>query len=118
MVRGLLRKGRYYDRPDLYVKAQRADRFGLLDDEDTLYRTSGEIDAQYPNWLDGTTTDSGKHSTQVEGTRKTYNKVGAWIEEKAEREAKEKVLHPACFFVTGCFITEKGYRLVSFSVIP
>ena len=45
-----------------------------------LYRTSGEIDAEYPNWLDGTTTESGRHSTQVEGTRKTYAKVGDWIE--------------------------------------
>ena len=28
----LLQKGRYYDRPNLYVKTQRADRFGLIDD--------------------------------------------------------------------------------------
>ena len=28
----LLQKGRYYDRPSLYVKTQRADRFGLLDE--------------------------------------------------------------------------------------
>ena len=46
------------------------------------YRTSSEIDRQYPNWLDGTTTDRGKHTTQVEGTRKTYNKLGNWIESK------------------------------------
>lgn len=45
-----------------------------------LYRTSAEIDAEYPNWLNGTTTDSGKHTTQVEGTRKTYGKLGDWIE--------------------------------------
>lgn len=37
------RKGRYYDRPSLYVKAQRADRFGLLEDssyeeENTAFR--------------------------------------------------------------------------------
>jgi hypothetical protein len=31
--------------------------------DDNLYRTSKEIDALYPNWLDGTTTESGKHST-------------------------------------------------------
>lgn len=29
---GLLRKGRYYDRPSLYVKTQRVDRFGLIED--------------------------------------------------------------------------------------
>lgn len=46
---------------------------------DILYRTSSEIDAEYPNWLDGTTTDSGKHSTQVAGTVGTYKKVGEWI---------------------------------------
>ena len=52
-------------------------------DVDTrLRRTSSEIERDYPNWLDGTTTDSGKHSTQVEGTRKTYNKLGDWIERK------------------------------------
>ncbi|MDE5688650.1 MAG: methyltransferase domain-containing protein [Paramuribaculum sp.] len=49
-------------------------------DDDVVYRTSSEIDNEYPNWLDGTTTESGKHSTQVEGTRKTYGKVGDWIE--------------------------------------
>ena len=53
---------------------------GETEEEGILYRTSDEIEAEYPNWLEGTTTDSGKHSTQVEGTRKTYNKVGNWIE--------------------------------------
>lgn len=43
------------------------------------FRTSEEISQDYPNWLEGTTTDSGKHTTQVEGTRKTYKKVGDWI---------------------------------------
>ena len=32
-----------------------------------LYRTAEDIENEYPNWLEGTTTDSGKHSTQVEG---------------------------------------------------
>ena len=32
LVSGLLRKGRYYDRPSLYVKTQRVDRFGLIED--------------------------------------------------------------------------------------
>lgn len=44
-------------------------------------RISRDIERDYPNWIEGTTTDSGKHTTQVEGTRKTYNKVGDWIEE-------------------------------------
>lgn len=56
------------------------------EEEGTLYRTSEEIEAEYPNWLEGTTTDSGKHSTQVEGTRKTYNKVGTWIEENLGKD--------------------------------
>jgi 2-polyprenyl-3-methyl-5-hydroxy-6-metoxy-1,4-benzoquinol methylase len=56
--------------------------------DDNLYRTSKEIDALYPNWLDGTTTESGKHSTQVEGTRKTYNKVGTWIEENLGKDVE------------------------------
>lgn len=52
-----------------------------LGDEGVIhYRKSTDIDAEYPNWLDGTTTESGKHSTQVEGTRKTYGKLGSWIE--------------------------------------
>lgn len=52
-----------------------------LGDEGVIhYRKSADIDAEYPNWLDGTTTESGKHSTQVEGTRKTYGKLGSWIE--------------------------------------
>jgi hypothetical protein len=31
--------------------------------------TSREIEQQYPGWTEGTTTESGKHTTQVEGTR-------------------------------------------------
>ena len=54
-------------------------------DDNALYRTSDEIDAEYPNWLDGTTTDSGKHSTQVAGTRKTYGHVGDWIEKHLDK---------------------------------
>jgi hypothetical protein len=48
---------------------------------DTSFRVSRDIERDHPNWLEGTTTESGKHSTQVEGTRKTYNKIGDWIEE-------------------------------------
>lgn len=55
------------------------------EDDTALYRTSDEIDAEYPNWLDGTTTDSGKHSTQVAGTRKTYGHVGDWIEKHLDK---------------------------------
>ena len=57
-------------------------------EEDNLYRTSGEIDAEYPNWLEGTTTDSGKHTTQVAGTRKTYGHVGDWIERHIGKDAR------------------------------
>lgn len=53
---------------------------------ETRFRTSSEIEAEYPNWLDGTTTDSGKHFTQVEGTRKTYKKVGDWIEQNLGKD--------------------------------
>lgn len=49
-------------------------------------QTSKEIEGKYPNWLEGTTTDSGKHSTQVEGTRKTYKKIGDWIEENLGKD--------------------------------
>lgn len=53
-----------------------------------VYRTSSEIDAEYPNWLEGTTTENGKHSTQVEGTRKTYGKVGDWIENNLGKDVE------------------------------
>jgi chromosome segregation ATPase len=55
-------------------------------EDDVLYRSSEDIEAEYPNWLEGTTTDSGKHSTQVEGTRKTYKKVADWIEENMGKD--------------------------------
>lgn len=44
----LLQKGRYYYRPDLFVKARRADRFGLIDEEDNdlSFRTA-------PSFKDG-----------------------------------------------------------------
>ena len=43
------------------------------------YQRSDEIDKKYPNWLEGTTNDNGKHTTQVAGTVGTYKKVGAWV---------------------------------------
>lgn len=63
-----------------------ANDLATAEEGDVLYRTSEEIETEYPNWLDGTTTDSGKHSTQVEGTRKTYKKVGDWIEQNLGKD--------------------------------
>ena len=65
-----------------------ADRVSQNLEERTRAMRSDEIDRKYPNWLDGTTTDSGRHSTQVEGTRRTYNKVGDWIEKNIGKDAK------------------------------
>jgi hypothetical protein len=73
-----------------YERGNEADRKRALDEasagEGIRFRKSDEIERDYPNWLDGTTTDSGKHSTQVEGTRKTYNKVGDWIEKNLGKD--------------------------------
>lgn len=52
------------------------------------YRTSAEIDKEYPNWLEGTTNESGKHSTQVTKTVGTYNKVGEWIENNLGKDVE------------------------------
>lgn len=52
------------------------------------YRTSSEIDAEYPNWLEGTTNDNGKHTTQIAGTVKTYQKVGKWIESHLGKDVR------------------------------
>ena len=65
-----------------------ADRVSQNLEERTRAMRSDEIDRKYPNWLDGTTTDSGRHSTQVEGTRRTYNKVGDWIEKNIGKDVK------------------------------
>ena len=65
-----------------------ADRVSQNLEERTRAMRSDEIDRKYPDWLDGTTTDSGRHSTQVEGTRRTYNKVGDWIEKNIGKDAK------------------------------
>lgn len=37
------RKGRYFDRPDLFVKTQRVDRFGVIEDDDALFRNNNNI---------------------------------------------------------------------------
>lgn len=65
-----------------------ADRVSQNLEERMRAMRSDEIDRKYPNWLDGTTTDSGRHSTQVEGTRRTYNKVGDWIEKNIGKDVK------------------------------
>lgn len=49
---------------------------------------SDEIDKKYPNWLEGTTNDNGKHSTQVAGTIGTYKKVAAWIENNLGKKVR------------------------------
>lgn len=51
------------------------------DDLAKEFSISRKIDEKYPNWLEGTTTSSGKHSTQVAGTIGTYRKVGKWIKD-------------------------------------
>ena len=43
LVRGILRKGAYYDNPGLYVKAQRADRFGFLTPSQIERAGNGEV---------------------------------------------------------------------------
>ena len=43
LVRGVLRKGAYYDNPGLYVKAQRADRFGTINREGSGPLTDREV---------------------------------------------------------------------------
>ena len=69
-----------YD-PDAYAAWVEVNR-GFSDSMEVRdMMTSEQISADYPNWLEGTTTDSGKHTTQVEGTRKTYREVGKWIAE-------------------------------------
>ena len=49
---------------------------------------SDEIDKKYPNWLEGTTNDNGKHTTQVAGTVGTYKKVANWIEKHLGKKIK------------------------------
>ena len=74
----------HHNRP--LTNASQAEQTESSTDDDIAFSTSTEIDELYPNWLEGTTTDSGKHSTQVEGTRKTYGKVGTWIEENLGKD--------------------------------
>lgn len=69
------------------VSQEEADAMAeLAEAQNAEMQTSKEIEAKYPDWLEGTTTESGKHSTQVEGTRKTYKKVGDWIEENMGKD--------------------------------
>lgn len=62
-------------------------------DEKLKYRTSSEIDAEYPNWLEGTTNDNGKHTTQIAGTVKTYQKVGKWIESHLGKDIRKIIVY-------------------------
>lgn len=69
------------------VSQEEADAMAeLAEAQNAEMQTSKEIEAKYPDWLEGTTTESGKHSTQVEGTRKTYKKVGDWIDENMGKD--------------------------------
>lgn len=88
---------------DAVLEGRRSEKIGEIVDkiEETLpknnptdpnngprYRTSAEIDKEYPNWLEGTTNESGKHSTQVTKTVGTYNKVGEWIENNLGKDVE------------------------------
>ncbi len=69
-------------------EAQKALDEAEATDSYVKYQTSSEIDKKYPNWLDGTTNDNGKHSTQVAGTIGTYRKVAAWVESHLGKDVK------------------------------
>lgn len=63
----LLQKGRYFDRPSLYVKAERADRFGLLDEDDIRYRVYGR-NSGYTEREDGTAISNRAYDAEESGT--------------------------------------------------
>ena len=48
-------------------------------EEDVRFRTSEELDEEYPEWLSGQTTGTGQHTTQITSTVNTYRKIGEWI---------------------------------------
>lgn len=50
------------------------------EDDDIRFRTSEELNSEYPTWLSGQVNDNGKHSTQISGTVKTYDKIGKWMQ--------------------------------------
>ncbi len=45
------------------------------------FRTSEELDRDYPNWNDTQTTSKGGHSTQITGTVSTYRKIGEMLKQ-------------------------------------
>ena len=77
-VKQALYSGEYKDRTGLAQREEVNSR-DLLNN-DTRFRTSDELDEEFPEWLSGQTTATGQHSTQVKNTVKTYNKIGDWLE--------------------------------------
>jgi len=57
------------------------------DDEDVLFRTSEELDAEYPDWMSRQQTSKGGHSTQITGTVSTYRKIGEHLIDEFGEEA-------------------------------
>lgn len=63
------------------------------DDEGVLFRTSEELDAEYPDWMSRQQTSKGGHSTQITGTVSTYRKIGEHlIDEFGEEASKLTIL--------------------------
>lgn len=57
-------------------------------DDGVRFRTSSELDVQYPTWLSGQTTDTGQHTTQIKGTVSTYKNIGSWLAVNGQFGAK------------------------------
>ena len=78
-----------YKVKDLIHSTQELDKkiIGIGSDETTLFRTSEELNDQYPTWLSGQTTDSGQHTTQITSTVKSYNRIGEWMKNSGRQGA-------------------------------
>lgn len=73
---------------DIVVTDEKEGQEVIDNGSDVRPMRSDEIDKKYPNWLEGTTNDNGKHTTQVAGTVGTYKKVGAWVEKNLGKDVK------------------------------
>ena len=60
----------------------------VSEDEGIRFRTSGELDEEYPTWLSGQTTKTGQHTTQIARTVNTYKKIGEWLKANSNNDTR------------------------------
>jgi len=109
------------------VEAVKVHEAAEVEDEDTAmadgetkrYRTSGELNEEYPTWLSGQTTKTGQHTTQITSTVNTYKKIGQHLLDEGRRPSEVSILDASSGLGVGTqALREQGFDVEDVEPYP